>query len=161
MQLIYVLWVCLTRQKKHSTTVPKCMLTKEPTVYVGRWHHYSKHFQHLNFESWDQRSSFPVLFRYLETIWSFVQSLHHKLLEEWSNQTWREICKCDNYPEFLNILFPSGQYEVVTSDAKCAVNWLLEWSIHHYPIKLWDRDQLSELHGWLQSKLICSFGSWE
>jgi hypothetical protein len=42
-------------------------------------------FNNLNFESWDQRSSFQVLFRYLETIWSFVQSMHHKLLEEQSN----------------------------------------------------------------------------
>jgi len=45
MQLIYVLWVCLTRQQKHSTAVLDCMLTKDPIAYVRRWHHYSKQFK--------------------------------------------------------------------------------------------------------------------
>lgn len=39
-------------------------------------------FNNLNFESWDQKSNLQVLFRFLETIWSFVQSLYQKLLEE-------------------------------------------------------------------------------
>jgi hypothetical protein len=60
---------------------------KTPLYMLGDGTTIQNIFNNLNFESWDQRFSFQVLFIYLETIWSFVQSLYHTLLEEQSNQT--------------------------------------------------------------------------
>jgi len=51
---------------------------KTPLYMLGDGTTIQNIFINLNFESWNHRSSFQVLFRYLETIWSFVQSRYHK-----------------------------------------------------------------------------------